>query len=270
MARREVTVMLSGDGGDELFWGYTFRFGPVLKLAKRFRRPYWWRSGRHGTARVLRGDNRFRNLRWPTIGDWYRGLHSRLPDAASNDFFSEFPEWPEAFDLFHYDGWRRGETAQWLRWNEMVGHLTRVLLKVDRASMYHSLEVRVPLLDREVIDVATRVDWQSCLDLAANVGKIPLRRSLAKHVDFQSPNKLGFSVPMDEWLRGPLLPVFRDVVLGRPDILGLPLKRAALEAYLCDHVEGRADHSRWLWSLLSLALWSDRYLQRPKEFVHVI
>lgn len=262
LASREVKVILSGDGGDELFWGYTFRFGPVLKMSPRFRRPYWWRSGRHGVSHILRGDNHFRNLRWPTIGDWYRGVHSRLSDPTLSSFFAGFPDWPDEFNLFRYDGWQEDETAQWLRWNEMNGHLTRVLLKVDRASMYHSLEVRVPLLDREVINTAARVDWRSCLDLHDNVGKIPLRRALAKHVDFQSRDKRGFSVPMTDWLRGPLLPIFRDAVLDRSDLLGMPFNRPALEGLLNDHVSGRVDQSRWLWSLLSLALWSERHLQQ--------
>jgi len=258
LARRDVTVMLSGDGGDELFWGYVHRFGAVLRLAEGFRHPHAVRSVRHGLSR-LRGSNRRQNLRWPTIGDWYGAQHARLSEGALASLFDGLPPPPATFQLFQYDGWRQDETARWLRWNEMTGHLTRVLLKVDRASMYHSLEVRVPLLDREVINVAARVDWRSCLDLRRNLGKLPLRRALARHLDQQSQAKRGFTVPMENWLRGPLLPVFRDTVLGRPDVLGLPLDRPTLEGMLADHVAGRADHSLWLWSLLSLVLWSERY-----------
>jgi asparagine synthase (glutamine-hydrolysing) len=261
MARRRVTVALSGDGGDELFWGYTFRFGPVLQMAGQFRRPHWWRSGQHGAARYLRGDDQYRHLRWPTIGEWYRGVHSRQPEPTLARFFDGFPDWPAEFDLFRYSGWQEDETAQWLRWNEMMGHLGRVLLKVDRASMYHSLEVRVPLLDREVISVATRVDWRSCLSISDRVGKLPLRRALANHIDFQSQAKRGFSAPMAQWLRGPLLPIFREVVLGQSDLLGLPYRRAAMESLLNDHVSGRADQSLWLWTILNLALWKNRYMQ---------
>lgn len=265
MARREVTVMLSGDGGDELFWGYAARFGSVLSRSEEFRQPYWMRAGRRAAQRVTGSANGHAGLRWPTIGDWYRGVHTRLSDATLNGLFEEFPEWPAEFAHFHYNGWRRDETAQWLRWNEMTEHLTRVLLKVDRASMYHSLEVRVPLLDREVIDIATRVDWQSSLDLHKKTGKIPLRRALSKHVDFQSHAKRGFSVPMADWLRGPLQPVFRDSVLSRSEILGLPLKRESLEKLFEEHISGRADQSRWLWTVLNLALWSDRYFERRGE-----
>lgn len=265
MARREVTVMLSGDGGDELFWGYTARFGAVLKQAEGFRQPYWLRTGRRAAYRLSNLSNNQAALRWPTIGDWYRGVHTRLSDSALAKIFTDLPRLPAEFTLFDYDGWRQDETAQWLRWNELTGHLTRVLLKVDRASMYHSLEVRVPLLDREVLDVAARVDWASCLRLDNGEGKRPLRHSLARHVPTPSSAKRGFSVPMAQWLRGPLLPLFRDRVLGRSELPGLSFRPGAMEALLNDHVSGRTDQSRWLWTVLSLALWSDRHLTRHTE-----
>lgn len=262
LARTEVTVALSGDGGDELFWGYADRFGSVIERSEEFRRPRWLRTSRRAAKRLSRSEADDSYLGQPTIGDWYRGVHSRLSDSMLNVLFNDFPDWPGEFDLYDFSGWQQDEVAQWLRWNELNGHLSRVLLKVDRASMFHSLEVRVPLLDREVIDVAARVDWRSCLNLSDRVGKLPLRQSLAKHVEFQSEAKRGFSVPMNEWLRGPLLPVFHDSVLSRMEILGLPLNRASLTGLLNDHVEGRVDYSRWLWTLLFLSLWSEKYLER--------
>ncbi|HMT22334.1 MAG TPA: asparagine synthase-related protein, partial [Promineifilum sp.] len=256
MARREVTVMLSGDGGDELFWGYAARLGAVLKRAEEFRQPHWLRTGRRAAHRLSGTPNSHTPLRWPTIGDWDRSVHTRLSDSALAKIFTDLPRLPAEFTLFDYDGWRQDETAQWLRWNELTGHLTRVLLKVDRAAMYHSLEVRVPLLDREVLDVAARVDWTSCLRLDTGEGKQPLRRSLARHIATPSSAKRGFSVPMAQWLRGPLLPLFRDKVLGRSELLGLSFRPGAMEALLNDHVSGRTDQSRWLWTGLSLAVWS--------------
>lgn len=263
LARRDMTVMLAGDGGDELFWGYPERFGSVLKLAAEFRRPYWARSTRWVVHRMTGLDkNAQSNLRWPTIGHWYRQKHMWFPSSALAAIFPTLPAWPDEFTLYDYDGWDPDEAAQWLRWNEFTGHLAMVLLKVDRASMYNSLEVRVPLLDREVIEVATRVDWRSCLDLGANTGKIPLRRSLERHISRQTMTKRGFAVPMADWLRGPLRDVFIDKVLSRREILGLAIERVALEKMLTDHVDGRADRHRSLWLLLSLIMWHDNQYQR--------
>ena len=95
-----------------------------------------------------------------------------FPEQDLQSIFPDVPTWPARCELFSYTGTNQDGTAQWLRWNEFISHLTMVLLKVDRASMHHSLEVRVPLLDREVIDVASRVHWRSCLDLTQNVRKV--------------------------------------------------------------------------------------------------
>lgn len=261
LARRDMTVMLSGDGGDELFWGYPERFGSVLGAAADFRRGHWQRSARWAARRFAGWGDGHENLRWPTIGRWYRQKHTRLAETTLGSLFAAPPPWPAAFELFDYEGWEPDETADWLRWNEFVGHLSMVLLKVDRASMRNSLEVRVPMLDREVIAVAARVDWQSCLDLDGNTGKLPLRWALGQHIPHQTHAKRGFAIPMADWLRGPLRDVFREKVLSRSDLLGLEINRPAMENLLADHLSGRADVNRSLWTLLSLALWQERHFQ---------
>ena len=259
LARRDMTVMLSGDGGDELFWGYAERFGSVLRQAADFREPYWQRSARWGAKRAFNVGRGHANLRARDIGDWYRQKHTRIPAPWLAAVFPDAPGWPAAFDLFRYDGWRADETAQWLRWNEFVGHLSMVLLKVDRASMANSLEVRVPLLDREVLAVAVRVDWRSCLDLESGLGKLPLRHALSRHVAAPTTAKRGFQIPMAAWLRGPLRDLFSDTFAGRGELLGMALDGGALQRILAEHVSGRADWSRALWTILSLALWHDRH-----------
>ncbi|MBP6016361.1 MAG: asparagine synthase (glutamine-hydrolyzing) [Candidatus Promineofilum sp.] len=261
LARRDMTVMLSGDGGDELFWGYPERFGSVLSASADFRRSHWRRSARWATRRFTGWGDGHQNLRWPTIGHWYRQKHMRMSEASLAGLFSPLPPWPRSFDLFNYDGWEADETADWLRWNEFTGHLTMVLLKVDRAAMHQSLEVRVPLLDREVIAVAARVDWRACLDPATNTGKQPLRWALSRHVPHQTQDKRGFAVPMADWLRGPLGEVFREQVLSRREWLGMGVDQTALEKMWAEHQSGRADLSRSLWTLLSLALWDDYHFQ---------
>ncbi len=260
LARQQVKVMLSGDGGDELFWGYTSRFAPVLNKSSDFySQPYWLRILRRGIKSLFHLENGHSNLPYHSIGDWYLTMHTRIREDDLQSIFPELPELGQDFRLFTYTGWEQKRTAQWLRWNEFVGHLTMVLLKVDRASMHHSLEVRVPLLDREVIDVAVRVDWSSCLDIKRKVGKIPLRTALARHVHHQTATKRGFEVPMNAWLRGPLKETFEEVVLGRKEILGTPLNQRKLRKMFQQHIAKQDDYARGLWTLLSLALWENKY-----------
>jgi asparagine synthase (glutamine-hydrolysing) len=174
--------------------------------------------------------------------------------------FPELPEWPKEFRLFESHARSTDEIAQWMRWNEYTGHLTRVLLKVDRASMHHSLEVRVPLLDRDVIDVATRTDWRSSFDPRQLLGKLPLRTLLGRRLPAVTVEKRPFTVAMSDWLRGPLRPIFEDIVASRSDILGLRVDRRALRAEYDAHLEQRKDHRWGLWRLLALCLWERRHM----------
>lgn len=262
LARERVTVMLSGDGGDELFWGYFGRFASVLEHSESFRRPRWMRMARRGATRWLGLGQTPRSIMMPTIGDWYRAKHSRMFASWMTRLFPELPDWPSDFEMFKYAGWQADRTAQWMRWNEFVAHLTMVLLKVDRASMHHSLEVRVPLLDREVVEVALRVDWRSCLELQRGLGKIPLRQSLQRHVQQPTTSKRGFSIPMGDWLRGPLKKRLEEMLLGRKELVGVPFSQEAFESLYRQHRDGQGDWSGSLWVLFSLALWEEKHFAR--------
>ncbi|MDQ6887483.1 MAG: asparagine synthase (glutamine-hydrolyzing) [Gemmatimonadota bacterium] len=235
LAREHVTVVLSGDGGDDVFWGYPGRMIEPL------------RQPRNPTGAP------------PNVGAAQLRAHRFVSKRWLEALFPQIPALPGDFPLYAFEGGSVDEVAQWLRWNEYSGHLVRVLQKVDRASMHSSLEVRVPLLDREVLDVAMRVDWQGCVDVQRNVGKLPLRSALARHVTFQTIPKRGFTVPMSTWLRGPLRPVFADLVLSRRDMLGLPINQAALRRLYRTHAM-HIERSPWpMWRLLSLALWEARH-----------
>ncbi len=257
LARRNFTVMLSGDGGDELFWGYAQRFGALMNGVADFRYSRRWRQ-------VMRVGRRFSRLpytgshRYRTAGDWQRAMHCRLPQPWLQRIFPGMPAWPVEYDLYDYTGSDPDDAAQWLRRNEFVGHLAGVLLKVDRASMYNSLEVRVPLLDRDVVDVAVQVDWQDCFDPLKRVGKIPLRKSLARHLRSQTSAKRGFEPPMGKWLRTTLRPAVEETLLTRDHLAGVAVDSKALRALFQEHLDGR-DYGWGLWPLLSLALWEKRY-----------
>jgi asparagine synthase (glutamine-hydrolysing) len=267
LASQHVKVVLSGDGGDELFWGYVPRFQAVLRRTRDFAQPRWLRQARWLFRRHIRVGNAIRGLCEEDIGAWYLSKHSILLVGRQNGIFPDLGL-PEDFTLFDYRGYEPAETAQWLRWNEFTCHLPGVLLKVDRASMYHSLEVRVPLLDREVIAVAGRIDWESCLDLQNGMGKLPLRHVLSRAVSHQSQAKRGFSVPMANWLREDLRPIFEDCVCNRTELIGVPLQPGGIQRLWKQHLSGQANHERALWALLSLALWEARHLKPAQKVVH--
>jgi len=259
LAREAVTVMLSGDGGDELFWGYAERFASVVQAAPDFGQPLWLRRGRWAAHRTLGLGGGYWQLAYPSVGDWYRAKHSHLEEGDLRQLFPEFPAWPAACTLFDYHGHDRDATAQWCRWNEFTGRMAMILAKVDRASMYSSLEVRVPLLDREVVEVAGQVAWESCLDLGQRLGKLPLRHALRRHVGHHTVAKRGFTVPMGRWLRGPLRSLVEERVVERDELLGLPLNRRAARALFRGFLDGK-DCAWGIWLLLSLALWEEHHL----------
>ena len=258
LARRNFTVMLSGDGGDELFWGYARHFGTLMNGVDDFCHSRRWRQGMKIVRKLSGSHKGGSSYRYDSLGDWHRARYSRLPEENLQRIFPRMPGWPDEYDSFHYTGGDADEMAQWLRQSEFVSHMSGILLKVDRASMYNSLEVRVPLLDREVIDVAVQLDWRDCFDPVKGQGKIPLRRSLARHVSSQSTAKKGFAPPMGQWLRGSLRPVVEEVLMTRDSLAGVSVDRKALRALYQKHLEGQ-DFGWGLWPLLSLALWEQRF-----------
>lgn len=258
---QEFKVMLSGDGGDELFWGYPDRSAELIRFAPQFRSPYTLRLLRSRLREML-GRGKASSLNQRSIGDWYRIRHTCLKRGWLQRVFPEINDRHEEFEGFDYAGFDQDEAAQWLRLNEYRHHLTMVLLKVDRASMHFSQEVRVPLLDKEVVQTAAQVDWSSCLSLDSKLGKQPLRNALARHVRHQTRAKRGFESPMSDWLRDPLREQFEDLVMNRDDFLGQRIDKGALRMLYDQHLSGAEDHAMGLWPLLSLALWQDHHLRR--------
>jgi len=136
-----------------------------------------------------------------------------------------------------------------------------ILVKVDRMSMQHSLEARVPFLDRSMLELSRRMP--SRLRLRGLTTKYLLRRAMAERLPQAVLNgkKRGFNVPMPAWLAGGLRDFTRDVL--SPDRVrrqGL-FRPAAVERLVADHLGRRIDHSRAIWTLLVLSVWQDEVLR---------
>lgn len=260
LAAEHVKAVLSGDGGDELFWGYP-RFAKVRRARRWFSLPTAVRTAAYGATKPLPVHRRpARGILFPTIGDWYLDAHSGVRDADLARFAPSLGALPTSFTGFDLAGCPSDdELLQWVRRNELAFHLPMILQKVDRASMHHSLEVRVPLLDLDLVDLAARVDPSAALQ--GTTGKVVLRQALARRVDPTTipVAKKGFTVPLGRWLREDLRPVVHERLLGAGAFPAGVLDADALAGWYEEHRSGRLDRTRGLWHLLALQLWADEH-----------
>ena len=256
LARRDVTVALSGDGGDELFAGYD-RYARAVAIA-RVPRPVALGAA---AFYALRGDRRRRSAalalgRGPAPS--VRRLLSANPDADALVIGADAEAGRRRFAA----RWDATDGLGGLRERFMAldttGYLPDdILHKVDRAAMAVSLETRVPLLDHRVVALA----WRLTPDVRVRdgVGKWVLREALARHVPrtlFERP-KAGFAVPVGRWLRGPLRPWAEDLlardVLAREGLLDVTAVRRLWDA----HLAGSSDDAHELWPVLMFRAWAE-------------
>jgi asparagine synthase (glutamine-hydrolysing) len=267
LARRHVTVALSGDGGDENFAGYRrYRFAMAehsvrSKLPEAIRKPLFGTLGSlypkaDWAPRMFRAKTTFEALARDLVEGYFHGV-SRLTDRQRNALFSDGfrddLQGYRAIDVMREHA-ARAPTDDPLSLIQYLDFKTwlpgDILTKVDRASMAHSLEVRVPLLDHTFCEYAATLP--NDLKLRGGEGKYVLKKSLEPHLphDIMYRAKKGFSIPLADWLRGPLRQAVRDAVLGARLLDTGIFNRRYLEQLVSQHESGAADHSVALWSLL--------------------
>jgi len=253
-AHERLTVALSGDGGDELFFGYE-RPRSLLRDGRDFRWPWIIRYSLYGLGKLGLSRKRSEAIAAHTPADYYFGVNSRFSSSNLKLVAPNLPDLPVDFNLYDFDGYQ-GERhlANYSRYVEFYGQLQRGLKKVDMASMYHSLEVRVPLLDREVIETSLRID--PFTHMANGERKQILFRLLERYIPMNEipRSKRGFAVPLGEWLRGPLRSMVEDTLFSN-DVFHDVFDRAGLRAYWQEHLTGEKDHKWGVWGLLSLHGW---------------
>ncbi|KQU02613.1 asparagine synthase [Rhodococcus sp. Leaf7] len=265
-ARKHVKVVLSGEGADELFGGYTIyreplSLAPFDKLPSSLRRAAGRLSeripeGTRGKSLLNRGSM--------TLEERYYGNARSFNDAQLRSVLREFrPEWT------HQDvtapiyaqsvGWDPVARMQhldlftWLRGD--------ILVKADKITMANSLELRVPFLDNEVFRVAEQLPLEQ--KITKSTTKYALRKALDGIVPDHVLNraKLGFPVPLRHWLRGTELFdwAHQQIADSQTDHL---LDKAAITRMLNDHREGRSDHSRRLWTVLIFMVWHGIFVEK--------
>jgi asparagine synthase (glutamine-hydrolysing) len=262
LARRDVTVALSGDGGDELFGGYTRYFElngarslpPIARSVLRnvaLRLPH----ATYGRNRLL---SLGRTMRGRYAGTVALPLREAEGGLLREDVARRAVPFDKTLDRWFTDGSARDFMTQ-LMIVDVQSYLPGdILTKVDRMSMAHSLEARVPLLDHEIAEFA--LSLPPSLKFRDGVGKWVLRRALGDRVPdevFRRP-KQGFDVPLRDWFRGPL--AHRLAALSdRSSAVYDFVEPRAVDRIVQEHRVGRRDHARTIWRLVMFDQWSRLY-----------
>src|SRR5579864_5395136 len=272
LTREHVTVALNGDGGDELLAGYERHW--AARIAARY--DAIPRFVRHGLIRPL-----IPLLPEPRQRRAFLRRAKRFMAAAHLPAFDRYLHWVGAFtpaqklslyssdfvsDLHGNDAgrWLRNALAPEpnldpvdavLRADTLLYLPEDLLAKVDIATMANSLEARAPFLDHRLVEFAAALP--SSLKLRGRTSKWLLRQLMRDRLppEILTRSKMGFGVPVGEWLRGELRPLLEDTLFSATALQRGYLNPTALRALVDEHLSHRADHTSHIWGLLMLELW---------------
>lgn len=269
LARRRVTVALSGDGGDENFAGYRRYRWHVMEERVRGPLPPWVRRPLFSALgslypkadwapRVLRAKTTLQALARESLSAYLHSVSVVSDDIRArmySDRLQSELQGYHALEVFraHARNAPR-DPLSLIQYLDFKTYLSGdILTKVDRASMAHSLEVRVPILDHELVEWISGIPPE--VKLRNGDGKHIFKQALRPYLPDQVlyRDKMGFGVPLASWFRGPLREKVRKVVLG-PTLLETGLFRAEfLRRIVGQHESGLRDHSATMWALLMFA-----------------
>ncbi len=279
-ARQRVTVALSGDGGDEIFAGYEWRYGLNLTEGRARRAiPGPLRRGILGPLAAIwpKADRLPRPLRWKFF---LRNLSLEPEQAYFHDMSLFTPADKAAllepdfrrslggYDPFptfrrHFDRVRGLDPLNRLLYVDLKTWLPNdILVKMDRMAMANSLEVRSPLLDHTVIEFAAGLPPD--LKYRRGTSKYLLKRLAERRIPASAIHrpKMGFSIPLAAWLRGELKATAEDLLLSERALGRRYFRPDQVRAMWSRHQTGRRNHSHHLWALMMLELWQRLFVDQ--------
>ena len=275
LARQSVKVALTGDGGDEVFAGYRRYRLQMTEQQLRGTLPYSVRKPIFGilgkvypkadwAPQFLRAKTTFQSLAMDPIEAYGNTMSCLRADQRQALFTPQYQKRLNCYSglevIKHHaknapteDPLKRIQYLDIKTW--LAGD---ILTKIDRASMVHSLETRAPLLDHKLIEWAYSIDNQS--NIHGNQGKYAFKKALEPYVDsniLYRP-KMGFSIPIAQWFRGPLKEKLAHTVLSERMFDCGYFRPDALKQLVHQHTSGRSDHSDALWCLLMFGQFLNR------------
>jgi len=273
LAAREVKVVLTGEGSDELFAGYS-RYGWTrlnLRLLAAYQKTV--PSGLRGLMRSQIAINRLlsRDLR-RKLGHSFLGREESVESLYIDNFYSPFPAAERKELLKCASG---GEYANFLGyWNERSSdsqlqrmlyadqktYLVELLMKQDRMSMASSIESRVPFLDHTLVEFAMSVPDR--LKIRGGVQKYVFKEAVSDLLPagIVHRKKMGFPTPLRQWLREPATLPLLDSLLEPEGLLASCCDLDAIRRLSADHIAGSHDNTDRIWSLLNLQIWGDTFI----------
>lgn len=285
LARKRVTVALSGDGGDENFAGYRRYRWHLYEERMRSALPFGLRKSLFGllgslypkadwAPRVFRAKSTFEALARDSVEGYFHGV-SVMKDGMRRRLFSD--SFRRDLQGYHALEVLRGHSGNCpvedplsrVQYLDMKTYLVGdILTKVDRASMAHALEVRVPLLDHNLVEWISGLP--ASIKLQGHEGKYIFKQALEPYLsdDILYRDKMGFSVPLASWFRGPLRQRINDALMG-PVLADTGFfNKTFLKEMLEQHQSGRRDYSASLWSLLMFESFLRNVLQVEQPGSH--
>jgi asparagine synthase (glutamine-hydrolysing) len=275
--RKHVTVALSGDGGDEVFGGYDRYIG--LGLARKYHRV----SGfvRRGIIAPLASMipeapgkrsnlRRVKRLTYPatdTAEQWYTGWMQQFrTESHSATFTPSFAAsvansggWTDHMSVA-FAGLENPSASKSAQWVDTTTYLPGdLMVKVDRMSMAHGLEVRSPFLNHQLVEYASKIPGE--YSISGRSGKQILKSAYSDLIPDQISNrpKAGFTVPVAEWINGPLRDSTRDLLLNPNAEVNKVIQSEYIAQMLDQHESRRHNHAIRLWNLICLETWANSF-----------